>query len=228
MSLLTSIQTYYKLDGNSTASVGGINGSDTAISYSNANGKINQGAGFNGTTSLIDFGDNFDQSSDFSVSAWVKTSQASGEYSIITKGNVTDGYEWGMEQQTNSLWFVLWNQGGATYMEKVSAATINDGNWHHVVGTYSSATPRVRVYIDGALDGASTATSGTWYSAGTSHCLIGSRNDGSEFWTGSIDEVGIWTRELTAGDVTQLYNGGVGLQYPFTQTSQGFSFLDFM
>jgi hypothetical protein len=33
---------------------------------------------------------------------------------------------------------------------------------------------------------------------------------------GDIDEVGIWSRVLTSTEVTQLYNGGAGLQYPFT------------
>ena len=53
MALRDNIVAYYKLDGNSNDSVGTNNGTDTAITYSVANGKINQGAGYNGSTSKI-------------------------------------------------------------------------------------------------------------------------------------------------------------------------------
>lgn len=33
---------------------------------------------------------------------------------------------------------------------------------------------------------------------------------------GLIDEVGIWSRAIDSTEVTSLYNGGAGLQYPFT------------
>jgi hypothetical protein len=32
-----------------------------------------------------------------------------------------------------------------------------------------------------------------------------------------LDEVGFWTRALSAAEVTSLYNSGNGLQYPFYQ-----------
>lgn len=32
---------------------------------------------------------------------------------------------------------------------------------------------------------------------------------------GAIDEIGMWKRALTTAEITQLYNGGAGLQYPF-------------
>jgi len=35
----------------------------------------------------------------------------------------------------------------------------------------------------------------------------------SYFWNGKIDEVGVWNRALSQAEVTQLYNGGVGITY---------------
>jgi hypothetical protein len=32
---------------------------------------------------------------------------------------------------------------------------------------------------------------------------------------GNIDEVAIWNRQITAGEVATLYNGGNGITYPF-------------
>ena len=225
MSLTTNLTAYYKLDGNSTDSVGAINGSDTDVTYSVANGKIIQGAGFNGTTSQVSLGDNFDQSSDFSVSAWVKTTQSADEYGIFTKGGLAGGnYQWGLMQSTTNLWWQLWEQGGSNYLGLITSATINDGNWHHVAGTYNNGTTTMIAYIDGVNAGSNNTPSGTWYTNGASVAMIGNREDG-KFFNGSIDEVGLWSRTLTPTEILQLYNNGSGLQYPFTATS---SFLMFM
>jgi len=37
----------------------------------------------------------------------------------------------------------------------------------------------------------------------------------ANYFTGSVDEVGLWNRLLTSGEVTDLWNGGVGLTTPF-------------
>jgi hypothetical protein len=44
--------------------------------------------------------------------------------------------------------------------------------------------------------------------------IIG-RYDNDAYADGQIDEVGIWSRALSSTEVTKLYNGGAGLQYPF-------------
>jgi len=43
---------------------------------------------------------------------------------------------------------------------------------------------------------------------------IGARNSATQYTNGIIDEVGIWDRVLTSTEITELYNSGVGKQYP--------------
>jgi hypothetical protein len=38
---------------------------------------------------------------------------------------------------------------------------------------------------------------------------------GGQNFLGEIDEVGIWSRALTSGEISDLYNSGSGLSYPF-------------
>lgn len=38
---------------------------------------------------------------------------------------------------------------------------------------------------------------------------------------GRLDGIGIWKRVLTAQERTELYHGGVGLQYPFVFNMSG-------
>tara|TARA_R110000796_G_scaffold162344_1_gene279138 strand:- start:22879 stop:24432 length:1554 start_codon:yes stop_codon:yes gene_type:complete len=46
---------------------------------------------------------------------------------------------------------------------------------------------------------------------------VGGYRASGEPWqvTGDIDEVGVWHKELTSAEVTELYNSGTGIQYPF-------------
>jgi len=39
--------------------------------------------------------------------------------------------------------------------------------------------------------------------------------ENSSYWSGLIDEIGIWSRVLTADEITALYNEGTGITYPF-------------
>ena len=74
MALTTSLISYWKLDGDSTDATGnGNTGSDTAITYNAGNGKIVQGAGFNGTTSKIVLSTNIVMPTNLTFSSWLKS-----------------------------------------------------------------------------------------------------------------------------------------------------------
>jgi hypothetical protein len=47
--------------------------------------------------------------------------------------------------------------------------------------------------------------------------VIGARrtSDNQAPFDGLIDEVGIWSRVLTAAEIAILYNGGSGITFPF-------------
>ena len=72
MALTDNLVSYYKLDGNSTDIVGAKNGTDTSITYSIDNGKIVQGAGFNGSSSKIDVSLPLNLNNNFTINLWMK------------------------------------------------------------------------------------------------------------------------------------------------------------
>ena len=84
-----------------------------------------------------------------------------------------------------------------------------DLTWHHIVLTYDGTNDYV--FLDGAyIDSKSvtiSTTDGAFTIGGLSTCLSGNRMDGS------IDEVGIWSRNLSGSEVSDLYNGGVGISF---------------
>lgn len=69
----------------------------------------------------------------------------------------------------------------------------------------------VSFYKNGVLSNSSAAS---WTeSVAGSNTYIGAYVGAAHFFDGKIDEVGAWSRALTAADVTELYNAGAGKQY---------------
>jgi len=60
-----------------------------------------------------------------------------------------------------------------------------------------------------------TAAHTTGCQDGTNNFLIGAIHGGGDYMDGLVDEVGIWNKVLTSGEITDLYNSGSGLAYPF-------------
>jgi hypothetical protein len=83
-------------------------------------------------------------------------------------------------------------------------------NWVHGVITYNGSV--IIAYVDGENIGTEPDTGTLDASAGFS---FGSTWDGSEhYFDGIIDECYVWDRDLSAQEVSQLYNYGKGSFYP--------------
>jgi hypothetical protein len=102
-----------------------------------------------------------------------------------------------------------------------STTVISAGVWYHVVGTYDGST--VRLFINGLLEN-STSHSGN-LSASTQNNLIG--KSGDALFAGQLDDIRIYNRALTAGEVSQLWQIGRGnmplrRRRRYTQQAAGF------
>lgn len=90
----------------------------------------------------------------------------------------------------------------------VGTAFVEPSNWYHVVVTYDN--PNVLLYINGVLDGNTSLQSSNPEQVSM---VIGANAAGAQGFEGVMDLLYFWNRELTAGDVTELNNGGAGLEY---------------
>jgi hypothetical protein len=100
----------------------------------------------------------------------------------------------------------VWLEIGNTI--RSGGPVVNDGKWHHVGYTYSSgALSTSTIYVDGIGYAATQGTlgSGTPATTGTGIVAIGFLADlvGS-FFGGNIDDVAIYSRVLTAGEMRLL------------------------
>ena len=156
----------------------------------------------------------FERTDSFSLSAWVKTSSATTQYVMSKQDNTANqrGYRL-LALSSGELALILGNihPVGRIFVY-ATGSNIIDGIWHYVTITYdgTSLASGVNLYIDNVVQ-AKTVTNDAL--AGTIQTLvafrIAGRESGSASWNGNIDEVSVWDKELTAGEVTSMHNAGV-------------------
>lgn len=233
MSLTTNLVSYWKLDetsGNAADSVGSNtltnNGTST---YSSA--LINNGInlGDNNTTKSLSAVNNLGiDGGTISVSIWIKrlTGATNGKV-FFCQGNSNSkvGY---LLRDTGSgtLWVSRFRTGTAEDGAIIGTTTsvISSSIFTHIVLTYDGTN--VRGYLNGTLTN-TTASSGGASTALPNVFGLGQDFSATAFASVIIDEVGVWNRALTSTEISTLYNGGAGLQYPFILPNKS-NFLMFM
>jgi hypothetical protein len=206
---------YWKFDENTGTTVNDASGNGYTGTFNGTTGsqwttgEINYGLSFNGSNNYVSASwNNLTGNAARTISAWFKTNNT----------NSANWVSWGTSS-TNYLSQIGIYSGGIGYLGynndlTVSAAPYADNNWHHLVVTFDGAN--MVLYIDGTSKNTGAKTLAT----GTSGINIGRAINGTNYYTGNLDEVGIWNRALSQGEITALYNRGSGRQYPYTGANQ--------
>lgn len=205
----------WHFNGNSTDSSGnGLNGTDTSVTY--PSGKFSQCGLFNGTSSKIVLTDNakLKPTSSFTILAWLRFTSAGGVwFSSCATPTVTQGIQG--RASSGKIEFRIATSSGSKDSNNApgplqSKTTFNDGIWHLVTLVWDSAT--MIIYMDGALNNTLAWTSAPNYAA-TNYVRIGCENqtgsDGS-FFNGSIDELSLIPKALSAAEIKNYYNWSKG------------------
>lgn len=228
MSIITNLSCYYKLDGNPNATFGLNNGTNVGtVTY--GPGVINQSVILNGTNAHISVPVSSDftyAGNDFGFSLWFKRGAIQGTRQIIAANCNLAGANTSVAV---SIEFTALNVlscyafSGSSYYTVADTAPTTDTNWHHVVFTRNSDI--LYLYVDGVLK--TTLPTSTGYTLNTPYTpfTIGRLGDiAAGYFSGSVDELGIWKQSLVPY-VSNLYNAGAGLAYPFDTTSGNLSYL---
>ena len=185
---------------------------------------------FDGTNDYVTAGTdiNGDFTQNLTVAAWIKPGLAGSNNHVIA-----GQWDWGASKRgwycrlidsTGRIEIGATSDGTWTtpYLAAVSTTALSADTWYHVVAVYdcstSPATPKI--YINGSAETLSSNTStgvnfdiGGNISGGNVALTLGAYFNNSspeEHFDGNIDEISLWSGELTSGEVTSLYNSGVG------------------
>ena len=207
------IKGYWRFNGNSNdASGNGNNGTDTAIIYSQANGRLGQGAGFNGTSSFISLGSiNMLPAGTGTISVWTKGPYKSGDNYIIAKGddngNGNGPNAWGLDIIPNysagkNLIAFLFGVG----FWMLAEVTFNTSAWHHIVVVLRSNATQ-SMYLDGKLVASTnSAVKVPYASAGMNIGKTARSAPYSYFYQGASDEIKVDTMEWNVARLKNDYS----------------------
>ena len=143
------------LNGNSTDSSGNSNnGTDTAITYSQANGKFGQGAGFNGSSSKINCGTSAGLLLNiFTWSFWVNLPNYN-KYSALAETNTSAAGGALLRINGTTGILVLVKTNIVDIGQSTDAVPV--GVWTNVIVTYNSTTGAYAFYINSKNAGSGT------------------------------------------------------------------------
>lgn len=130
---------------------------------------------------------------------------------LLGKGlaDVSLNTEYRVELFSGDLYFTVSNGVGFQQVSQASGAT---GAWHFFSVWYDGAFVYVSVDNSAATSGAYNL--GTFDSTKT--FSIGRCGEtASGYYNGRLDEIGVWTRVLTAAERTFLYNSGQATHFPW-------------
>lgn len=217
--LTTDLISYYSFD------------SDASDDHASNDGTVNGAT--HEATSFLDGGYSFDGNDDISlpiqptgitgytINLWVKPADwtpTSRNYLIANwitgSGSIHSGIAL---QSAFSAILYEFDEGGSGYRAINYNSGLTDDTWHMVTLVRDTTAGNLYAYVDGTHQG--TAALNTYTNSvdmTNNDITVGNRETSSEYYTGELDELGIWARALSSAEIAELYNSGTGLTYPFT------------
>ncbi|MEJ6556707.1 MAG: BspA family leucine-rich repeat surface protein, partial [Flavobacteriaceae bacterium] len=212
---------WYPFNGNANDESG--NGDDGlvtgAVLVTGKSGIANSAYRFDGDGDYIDIGSNSTfnlTDSGFSFSFWLNpTAGASQSAQILCHPN-NQQFQFNHSPSNNQVSFSskpnnTWN----------SINTSLNSEWNHVVGVYDHSTNTMKIYAEGVLVESSVLSQPPNFSSDPAHnrtllgaILTGGQGDAIEELDAKLDDVGLWSRALSAAEVAQLYTGVIDTVSP--------------
>ncbi len=163
-----------------------------------------------GVDEFITMGDNytFGPATAFSWSFWMKAQNVAAQRCMIAKTS-QDANVYGYSfQHTNAGKLFVQVRAPSSLTSKTFATTLTAGVWYHICFTYAGGSNLngITAYIDAAAETApSSATLNAW--TVTDPLSVGKRGT-TFFFSGNLNNISVWNKELSQAEVTELHNSG--------------------
>ncbi|MBW2979781.1 right-handed parallel beta-helix repeat-containing protein, partial [Candidatus Woesearchaeota archaeon] len=199
--------------GNSTWTydeTGRNNGTVTGATHTDE-GRVGKGYWFDSSTERVQTSLTFTTPSALTYSAWVKTESPSVKQWIICPDN--GGYDWTLLLENGKAALMT----GANYWDSSYSITTD---WTHLVAVFDTTTSKASLYVNGEFFEDASTFGGTT----TGYVTIGNYPSAGipNHFNGTIDEVTIWNRSLSATEIEKLYESSKG-DYAYLDSDIGCS-----
>ena len=181
---------------------------------------------FDGSNDIVDIGSSMNTILDgintFTVEANVRPTTNTGNGVIV--GNYdypTTGLGMQFLLRRDGSNYTFWIDHGTGFKNVTATSAVTLNTWQHVAGTWDGTN--MRIYVDGVLQNTTAETGASFKTLTTTKVAIGG-NAHAEKFTGDIDEVRIWSKVRTVGEISankdiEISNTETGLlaYYQFNQ-----------
>jgi hypothetical protein len=197
---------WWKFDGNATDSIGTNHGTVYSASLTTGrNGTADTAYYFGGTNQYIGASDSVCPTNNAArtISAWVKIASApSADKGVVCYGKAGTAFQACVlyaQGTSGKAGFSNWQDAGA-----LSTGSVCNATWKMVTTTVSP-TNTMRIYVNGVIGATVTQVINTVSEAGA--LSIGQFGNGQNgFVAGSIDDVRVYNRALSAAEILQIWN----------------------
>jgi hypothetical protein len=163
-----------------------------------ATGRFGSALNFDGVDDRVVIADanSLDLTTGMTLEAWVRPTAAGGVWrsAVAKNGTGTVAYNLYANRNTNRPAVEI-NNGGLRIANGTAQLPLN--TWSHIAGTYDGTT--LRLYVNGTQVGTGTFTGSLLTTTG--QLWIGGNAVWSEWFAGTIDEVRVYNRVLTAAQI---------------------------
>ena len=179
-------------------------------------GKIGQGLSFDGSNDYVSAPVNLSGTNIASLSFWMKWNAYANDddlaFEYTTNFTGVNAFIIDPNDSTPSRFSIIMSATGGYYnggyITRPSA-----GVWHHygvILNRTTGTANGVTIYVDGVAQSMTQTYSSDFSSSNfdNSSLYFMSRGGSSLFGAGSLDDVRIYNRALSATEITQLYNSG--------------------
>lgn len=139
----------------------------------------------------------------YSVAMWVKASPTSSGLRLYSETSSSGPGRFALQTHTSGqIWLNFTDDAGTSVCNYLVGATALDGAWHHIAWVDSNGAGVL--YVDG--NGGNTLSCNTSNGLTVDQAAIGAAlgSSASNFFVGRIDEVSLWDKALSAGEVRAL------------------------
>lgn len=151
----------------------------------------------------------------WTLSFWINTANRAAPFMGVVNSAISTG-NWYVAGDGTLLTFAIGDGAGA--YPSIAFLAFPVSAWHHVVCWYNSSDRKAHVASDGVEGTAGSAIAALTTSYPARSLAFGGFADAAgafaaSTWTGSLDEIGIWNRALSLGEIQTLYSAGAGRFY---------------
>lgn len=190
--------------------------SSTNTSNLSAVGRINDGFQFN-ESAKVDCGDHseHDVTTAFTIMHWYKRSShgATNGYTFTRGSANTTNDEYGLMVNTSgyAVAYRIVNNSPNRYDWAQGSTNLDDGNWHHIVGRYTTAVG-MELWVDGAHVVTDATNKAEASAAPFPNLYVGGLDYASYPTGGLVDDARLFTEALSDAQIGLIYNGGAGTE----------------